>query len=114
LLSPAIGGVRLAGWKAMVQEIPLVSHLLKLPLTATFAYNELQPDSPLLQDLMAHTERLADTSDASVLRATIAWAEREEVVIEREYFGDVLAPRIAGSHTSMTHASDEIRSLVQP
>lgn len=113
LLSPAIGGVRLAGWKALIKELPIISTLLSIPLKSTPAFTELQPESRLLGDLARHTERFADQLPGQAcFRANIAWAVDENVVLETEYFFDTLEASIAGSHTTMKSRVVEIRSLV--
>lgn len=94
LVSPALGGVRLAGWKGAAREILGLRELVTLALSRSPSYKELLPESALLRDLSAHTERHAESKPGeSRFRATIAWADLEEVVVEREYFMDTLAQR---------------------
>ena len=85
--SPASGGFRAAGRLGMMRAAPMWP-AIEMILRRSSAYSDLQPASELLQNLRTRTERLAADPDLAALRAHIAWANPEDVVLSERYETD--------------------------
>lgn len=84
LFSPAISGFRPAGWLGFLNAGPSW-FMIEMFLRRSSAYSDLQPDSRTLQDLRELTVRHAEDRRLSSLRATILWANPEDVVLPIDY-----------------------------
>jgi alpha-beta hydrolase superfamily lysophospholipase len=103
LFSPASAGFQAAGTLGMLQASPgwvAVNILLR----RSSAFSDLQPGSTVLSDTRRRTERLvvAGGPDADALRASIAWANPDDVVIAERYDSDYVDHFIDGAtHTDV-------------
>lgn len=99
LFSPASGGIRTAGWLALLKgfEKWRVAEVL---LSTAPAYQELKPESRLLEGTKDLTQRLHQEHQAELgaLAASIAWAQNEKVVQAEFYESDAYSDTI--EHTS--------------
>jgi alpha-beta hydrolase superfamily lysophospholipase len=89
LFSPASAGFRSAGWLGMTQA-SLLWRALNMYLRRSSAYTDLQPNSPFLADTRRRTEELvaARRNDLAALRASILWANPDDVVLAEGYDSD--------------------------
>jgi hypothetical protein len=103
LFSPASGGVRIAGWLALLKG-PDRWWAAELILSASPAYQELEQGSRMLEDTKRLTERLhrEHRGDLAALAARIAWAQHENIVQPEQYESDAYFDTIEGtSHRSV-------------
>ena len=89
LFSPASAGMRLAGWTGCV-EATSVRLAVNMYLRRASTFTDLQPASPLLETTRRRTERLAeaDPERLGALRASIVWANPDNVVLQERYETD--------------------------
>jgi pimeloyl-ACP methyl ester carboxylesterase len=114
LVSPALGGVRLARFKGAIQAVFGSIAAVSIWLGMSPSYKELLPNSPVLSDLASQTERFAeDYPDQRAFRAHIVWAEREDVVSERDYQADLPLGLIEGTtHKTVPYFREDGSSIL--
>jgi pimeloyl-ACP methyl ester carboxylesterase len=113
LFSPASAGFRPAGALGLVRASPawLAINLL---LRRASSYTDLQPGSQILVDTRRRTERLvaAHKDDLGSLRATILWANPDDVVYTERYDSDLLDDSADGTtHRSVCKPHARYQSL---
>lgn len=91
LFSPASAGFRSAGWLGLVQASPIWI-AVNMYLRRSSAYSDLQPGSQFLADTRRRTETLVTShpDDLRALRASILWANPDEVVLTERYDSDLV------------------------
>jgi pimeloyl-ACP methyl ester carboxylesterase len=98
LFSPASAGFRPGGWLALVRGTKVWGPL-EMFLRRSSAYSDLQPESPLLADTRRRTEALvaARRAELEALRASIVWANPDDVVLAERYDSDRVDDTIDGT-----------------
>jgi hypothetical protein len=101
LFSPASAGFRSAGWLGLFQASPLWS-AMNMYLRKSSAYTDLQPDSDLLRNTRQRTERLVvdQSFDLQALRASILWANPDNVVLAERYDTDYVDDSVDNTNHS--------------
>jgi pimeloyl-ACP methyl ester carboxylesterase len=91
LFSPASAGFRAAGWLGLIRA-SAVWGAVSLTLRRSSFFTDLQPDSALLAETRRRTEKLvaSDQSAFAALRASILWANPDNVVVPERYDSDRL------------------------
>jgi hypothetical protein len=89
LFSPASAGFRAAGWLGLVRA-STVWRAANLHLRRSSVYTDLQPGSTFLEETRRRTEKLveADREGHAALRASILWANPDNVVLAERYDTD--------------------------
>jgi pimeloyl-ACP methyl ester carboxylesterase len=111
LFSPASAGFRPAGLLGLMQASS-VWHVVNLVLRHASAYTDLQPGSQILTETRKRTERLVTErpEDLEALRASILWANPDDVVVAERYDSDRVDDAVDGrSHRSVCKPSDSYR-----
>jgi pimeloyl-ACP methyl ester carboxylesterase len=97
LFAPAISGARPAGLYGLALRLGGIGALARAVLGASPSYAYMRPETGLLGDLRAKTEELAQRFPAlSAFSADVLWAERDDVVEDRDYFCDRTRGRARG------------------
>ena len=91
LFSPASGGFRPAGWVGLIRATP-IWFAANMLLRRSSAFTDLQPDSQILRQTRERTESLVnqDKSEWRSLRASILWANPDDVVVTERYRTDLV------------------------
>jgi hypothetical protein len=87
LFSPASAGFEAAGVLGAFRASS-IWRIVELFLRRSRAYGQLQPGSQTLRATQERTEHLAEHDEFQALRARIAWASPDDVVIAEHYFTD--------------------------
>jgi pimeloyl-ACP methyl ester carboxylesterase len=87
LFSPASAGFRPAGLLGLAEELGMLK-LTPLRLGMCSAYTDLQPDSTLIADIQKRTEHFVEITSEPALRASILWANPDNVVRTEWYATD--------------------------
>jgi pimeloyl-ACP methyl ester carboxylesterase len=87
LFSPASAGFRAAGFLGLLRATALWG-ALDMYLRRSSAFTDLQPGSPVLRDLQQRTEALAHDDEFQALRASVIWANPDDVVVPVCYVTD--------------------------
>jgi alpha-beta hydrolase superfamily lysophospholipase len=89
LFSPASAGFQASGWLGLLRASPAWA-VVRLHLSRSSAFNDLQQDSIILRETRSRTEALvgADRDRFSALRADVLWANPDEVVVTECYTTD--------------------------
>lgn len=109
LFSPASAGFRSAGWLGLCQASPLWL-AFNMYLRRSSAYTDLQPDSQLITSTRRRTEQLVvqHSADLAALRASILWANPDNVVLAERYDSDYVDDSVDNtSHISVCKPTDE-------
>jgi hypothetical protein len=109
LFSPASAGFRAAGWLGFLRATSAWT-AIEAFLRRSSTYTDLQPGSPVLDELRSQTLQLV-TDDAGgymrALRAKIVWANPDDVVIDLRYRTDYVDASWDGfTHTSVCKPRD--------
>ncbi|MBE1552269.1 hypothetical protein GGC64_006356 [Mycobacterium sp. OAS707] len=88
LFSPALFGFLPSGKLGAVKAAGGLWHYAEIILHSSISFNELQPGSRILDETRKRTEALAPLDGFEALRAHIAFAEREEIVVIERYDTD--------------------------
>lgn len=91
--SPASAGFRAAGWLGLVNASSVWA-AVEAFLRRSSAYTDLQPGSPVLQDLRERTTAYVfsdESGEMAALRARIVWANPDDVVIDQNYRTDFVS-----------------------
>jgi len=108
LFSPASAGFRSAGWLGLLQASAFWS-ALNMYLRRSSAYTDLQPRSDLLANTRQRTERLVSDhrQELAALRASILWANPDDVVLAERYDTDHVDDSVDGtSHITVCKPSN--------
>ncbi len=114
LISPAHLGFRPAGPLGMTWKLMNAGTLLRGILSWYRAFNELQPDSHIINIVRSETEQFAlDYPELPSLTADVLWADHEDLVIVGEYQCDH-APTYAHARTNHLTVCKPRRSYLKP
>lgn len=102
LFSPASGGFRPSGKLGQLKATPLWP-IVRMKMCASSAFNDLQEGSQILRETRERTEAFVDSrpDDMNALKASILWANPENIVITSRYRTD--HPAMSADKTN--HAS---------
>jgi hypothetical protein len=89
LFAPAQGGARPAGFLGFLASLPILSQIVAVKRGISPSFQELAADQQLLTTLQVRTQYYADRHPKlTALRARIAWAHNDAVVIASPYLHD--------------------------
>ena len=107
LFSPASAGFRPAGWAGLLRATG-AWRVAEPYLRRSSAYTDLQKDSDLLRDTRRRTEEYVDSKkrELSALRASILWANPEDIVLTGRYDSDHPDDSVEATHPSVCKPRD--------
>jgi len=80
LFAPALFGALICGWKGVLLKLPALGWLLGCGLNKFPAYQQLQSDSPVLQQIRSETENLAEKfPDIMAFRARNLFSTKDSI-----------------------------------
>jgi len=113
LFSPASGGFRPGGWLGLLRATGAWAMAIEPVLCRSTAYTDLQMSSDALVALRKRTEQLVngDRTKFGALRASILWADPDEVVLPLKYASDRPDDSVPNtSHSSVCKPSHKYES----
>lgn len=113
LFSPALFGAREAGLLALARSVFGLGTAIRIVLAPSPSYKEMQQGSELLGTIRQLTEEFARDSPAvDALRASIAWAGRDRIVLDLgQYLCDPRSVRFRGTDHRSVCKSPPPRTL---
>jgi hypothetical protein len=111
LFAPAISGARPARLLGLALRLGGIGALARAVLGASPSYAYMRPETGLLGDLREKTEELARRfPDLRAFSADVLWAERDDVVEDRDYFCDRTRGRAPGkNHVTVCKPTGDYR-----
>jgi pimeloyl-ACP methyl ester carboxylesterase len=111
LFAPAVGGARLAGLIGFFASLPILSAIVKAYRGWSPSFTELGPENQLLNTLRNQTEGYTNQyPELAALRASIAWADDDDIVQGMSYMYDATTRIRNTNHTTVCKPSTRFRA----